>query len=117
MAETSSDLNDNIPEIPIEIVSDEEMAFIEAALASARSFSAVPVIHSPSRCSHFDINTKSIQSITILSKRRLSKCTETDIEDSGNLVITQKKCRVNESFLHRFRRKRGLSVTDVTSTV
>ncbi|KAI4322229.1 hypothetical protein L6164_021940 [Bauhinia variegata] len=121
MVETCSDFpvpknDDNVPEIPIEIVSDEEMAFIEAALASASSFYAVPATRSPTCSSQFHRNAKSIRSITVVSKRRLSKRSEPDIEDSDNLVSTQKKSRLFESFLRRFRRKRGLSVTDLTQT-
>lgn len=107
--------NDIVPEIPIEIVSEEEMALLEAALVSARaSFSAIPAI----RCSTFSFgsNARSIKSITALSKRRLSGCSEPDIEDSGGLKSAQKKTRMADSFLHRFRKK-GLSVTDITATV
>ncbi|XP_075497832.1 exonuclease V, chloroplastic-like [Primulina tabacum] len=49
-------------------------------------------------------------------------CTESvnsDIEDSGRIIGSyspNRKRRVLESFLHRFRRRRGLSVTDITST-
>lgn len=106
--------NDIVPEIPIEIVSEEEMALLEAALVSARaSFSAIPAI----RCSTFSFrsNVRSIKSITALSKRRLSGCSEPDIEDSGGLKSAQKKTRMADSFLHRFRKK-GLSVTDITAT-
>lgn len=134
----SSPLNDNnesygnVPEIPIEIVSEEEMAFIEAALASARpslsSALATVASSSSSPCSGSQsflsltqfASTRSVQAISLFSKRRLSSCTEPtsvgDIEDSGDFSNTQKKVRVTETLLHRFRRKRGLSVTDVTAT-
>lgn len=116
-----------IPEIPIEIVSDEEMALFEAALASAaRSCSSTPSfplssvsIRSPARCfSQIQGNVRSIQSITLLSKRRLSSCNGTDIEDSADLLRIQKKEKIAESLFDRFRKnkKRGLSVTDITST-
>lgn len=107
--------NDIVPEIPIEIVSEEEMALLEAALVSARaSFSAIPAIRSSTFS--FRSNVRSIKSITALSKRRLSGCSEPDIEDSGGLKSAQKKTRMADSFLHRFRKK-GLSVTDITATV
>ncbi|KAM1148982.1 hypothetical protein ACFX2B_029329 [Malus domestica] len=103
-----------VPEIPIEIVSEEEMALLEAAIVSARaSFSAIPAIRSSMLSFHG--NVRSIQSITALSKRRLSGCSEPDIEDSGGLKSAQKKTRVADSFLHRFRKK-GLYVTDITAT-
>ena len=136
-----NDINNNVP-IPIEIVSEEEMALIEAAFAlasssSARSSSLSAAIRcsslSPPSSPHFHTNALSIKSITLLSKRRLSTSTSTssgngigsgsgtgthpDIEDSPKLVTAHKKTRVPDSFLHRFRRKRGLSVTDLTATV
>ncbi|KAM7522309.1 hypothetical protein LguiA_012211 [Lonicera macranthoides] len=112
------------PQIPIEIVTDEEMALIEAAFAATRSSSsssvATSISNSSSSSSLFSstqFNTRSIRSITILSKRRLSE----DIEDFGGITVSsthkkkmKKKNRM--SFLHRFRRKRGLFVTDITST-
>ncbi|KAK9940208.1 hypothetical protein M0R45_016879 [Rubus argutus] len=97
-----------VPQIPIEIVSDEEMALLEAALVAARSsFSAIPSI----RSSH----VRSIPPITVVSKRRFSGCSGPDIEDSGGFRSTQKKTRLADSFLHRFRKK-GLAVTDFTAT-
>ncbi|KAF2300525.1 hypothetical protein GH714_013942 [Hevea brasiliensis] len=61
----------SVPNIQIEIVTEEEMAFIEAALAATRSClssSSIPAIFSPSRSSLFQNNTRSILSITSLSK-------------------------------------------------
>lgn len=90
-------------DIPIEIVSEEEMALIDSALALATTRSA----------------TRSIHSITVLSKRGLFNCS-TDIEDHGGKntnIQHQKRFRVNESLLYRFRRKRGLFVTDITASV
>ncbi|KAJ1424312.1 Exonuclease V [Sesbania bispinosa] len=121
MAQTSSDHNHNIP---IEIVSDEEMALIEAAFASASastrsSLSAICSSTPPSPSSpYFHTNALSIKSITVLSKRRLSSggtgtSTHPDIEDSPT---HKKKTTIPDSFLRRFRRNRGLSVTDLTST-
>ncbi|TKY67257.1 Exonuclease V [Spatholobus suberectus] len=107
MAEASSSSEDhNHRHIPIEIISDDEMALIEAALAfaSTRSFSAIRSSSPP----HFHANALSV---TVLSKRRLSS--GGDIED---LPTRKKKSTLSDSFLHRFRKKRGLSVTDLTST-
>ncbi|KAL1361651.1 hypothetical protein HN51_009992 [Arachis hypogaea] len=138
MAETSSEeelsvVNDNnhksTNNIPIEIVSDEEMALIEAAFAlasssSARSLSLSASIRSSSSPSPpsplLHTNALSIKSITLLAKRRLSTETSNgngngnvnhpDIED-----LLPKKTRLHDSFLHRYRRSRGLSVTDLTA--
>ncbi|KAI3450522.1 hypothetical protein Pfo_007187 [Paulownia fortunei] len=101
--------------IPIEIITEEEMALIEAAFAATAA--AMP-------STQFHRNSRSIRSITLLSKRGLSACTATgspDIEDSGRVVGSNspqknKKNRVMESFLQQFRRGRGLSVTDITGT-
>lgn len=100
-----------IPEIPIEIVSEEEMALIDAALAATRC----SLLSSVS--SHFHRNARSIQSITLLSKRRLLGCNRPDIEDFGNLGMTHKKNKVAESYLERFRKKGGLCATDITGAV
>ncbi|CAJ1979349.1 unnamed protein product [Sphenostylis stenocarpa] len=112
MAETSSSSEDyNRHHIPIEIISDDEMAFIEAALtlASTRSFSAVRS-SSSSSFSKSPLQNNAL-SITVVSKRRLSS--GSDIED---LPTCKKKHTLSDSFLRRFRNKRGLSVTDLTST-
>ncbi|KAG5578514.1 hypothetical protein H5410_058648 [Solanum commersonii] len=110
-----------VPEIPLEIISEEEMAIIEAAFAASRS-----LVKSPFRASsspaHFQNNVRSIQSITLLSKRSLSSCSSqsdslvVDVEDSGRLMSSQKRNRVVASLLSRYRRKRGLAVTDITAT-
>lgn len=130
MTESNADSTINVPEIPVEIVTDEEMALIEAALTATRSSlssSTIPAISFTAAASSSSFspllhrNARSIGSIARLSKRRLSDCTDTrpirDIEDSGELRSTQKKIGVGESLLHRFRRKKGLSVTDITGTV
>ncbi|RAL46103.1 hypothetical protein DM860_006257 [Cuscuta australis] len=103
------------PHIPVEIISDEEMALIDAALAAA-----CPSI---SCSTQLQRGVRSIHSITLLSKRRVSGCTESgssptrDIEDGGNRIVSPgKKNRLKESLLQRFRRKRGLAVTDITAT-
>lgn len=115
MAETSSSNNNNIP---IEIVSDEEMAFIEAAYASVSSSSSSSIL---SRCSSSPTRLlqnnafSNIKSITLVSKPRLSSSCAGDIEDTV-VNSSQKKPNISDSFLRRFRKKRALSVTDLTST-
>ena len=127
MADSSSGLppfndDDNthkgVPNIPVEIVSDEEMALIEAALAAAvtTARSSSSAIHPPSCSSQNLFNTRSIHSITLLSKRGLPS-SQLDIEDLCKSSSTQKKIKVNESLLQRFRRNKGLAVTDITRTV
>ncbi|KAK7262357.1 hypothetical protein RJT34_29926 [Clitoria ternatea] len=97
-------------DIPIEIVSDDEMALIEAAFALARSSSS-----SSSSSSFSAIRSSpsplSITSITLVSKRRIS----TDIEDTP-FHKNKKISTLPPSFLKRFRNNRPLSVTDLTST-
>ncbi|KAM5583995.1 exonuclease V, chloroplastic-like [Rosa sericea] len=90
-----------VPQIPIEIVSDEEMA-----LLFARSLI-------PSTVTAFPSSVRSLQyCIALLSKRSLSGCSQPGIEDSGGFnTTTQKKKKKAESFLHRFRNKKGLSAT------
>ena len=113
----SNSSNNGTIDIPIEFVSEEEMASIEAALAaSIRSSLSSSAICSTSQ-SQFQRNARSIQSITLRAKRRFSVFMEPDIEDLGSLRSNQKKSRVAESFLHRFRNKTGLFVSDITSTV
>ncbi|XP_039065994.1 exonuclease V, chloroplastic [Hibiscus syriacus] len=123
MTESSQDIpNSNsqpetIPSIPIEFVSEDEMALIEAAYAATRptlSSSISSSICSPS--SRFQTNTRTIQSIALLSKRALNGSGELDMEDSDRLKNAQKRIRVTQPFLHRFRRKRALWVTDITAT-
>ncbi|XP_016547721.1 exonuclease V, chloroplastic isoform X3 [Capsicum annuum] len=117
------------PEIPLEIISEEEMAIIEAAFAAAATRSLVSSRASASSSSassaaSFQKNVRSIKSITLLSKRSFSNssCSQSDtgvivdVEDSGRLM-TQKRNRIVDSLLHRYRRNRGLTVTDITATV
>lgn len=100
------------------------MALIEAALASATRTN-FPLTQFQKNTASPSTGIRCIKSITLLSKRRISSCTGSgsdsvgDIEDSGGGVgSTQKKrSRVKDSLLHRFRRKRGLSVTDITAVV
>ncbi|KAL5056038.1 hypothetical protein RYX36_036720 [Vicia faba] len=124
--ETSSSNNNNKKNnIPIEIVSDEEMAFIEAAYASvtsssifARSLSSCCSSSTPSSSPRLHNSSLSINSITLLSKRKISSSCGGggDIEDTLRCVDSRKKPAVSDSFLRRFRKKRALSVTDLTST-
>lgn len=89
------------PEIQIEIVSEEEMAILDAALAATRSIlpSAIRSA-SPSRMISGE-SSKTIRSISLFSKRKFSAACS-DIEDS---------------YLHRFRKNQALGVTDLTGTV
>ncbi|KAM1158900.1 hypothetical protein ACFX19_032698 [Malus domestica] len=73
-----------VPEILIEIVSEEEMALLEPTIVSAHaSVSAIPAIWSSTLSFHNSV--RSIQLITALSKKRLSGCSKPDIEDSSGL--------------------------------
>lgn len=113
----TSSLSSITPQIPIEIIPDEEMAFVEAAMAAAT--------RSITSSIQFPRNIRSVDSITLLSKRRLSSCSQresesvSDIEDLGGTAASSKKKKntITESFLNRFRRKRALGVTDLTGTV
>lgn len=103
------------PDIPIEIVSEEEMALIDAALAAPRCCSPSSSL-SLSFASQLQRNARFIHSISFLSKRSFSARTESDIEDLGHLGMTQKRNIIAKSLLDRFRKNRALSVTDVTDT-
>ncbi|KAL0875738.1 hypothetical protein Bca101_025443 [Brassica carinata] len=89
----------HVPEIPIEIISEEEMAILDAAFAATRSF-LPSAIRSAAASSPSRIIAKTARSIAMLSKRKLSACSS-DIEDS---------------LLHRFRKNQALGVTDLTGT-
>ncbi|KAL5070414.1 hypothetical protein RYX36_021301 [Vicia faba] len=113
MAGTSS-------KVPIEIVSDDEMASIDAALTSAARSSvtpaaAVPAIHSSASAPRVRRNSTTV---TVEAKKGPFTCSESDIEDIGSFVSTsrKKKSREDDTLLHRFRSKRGLFVTDITRT-
>jgi len=109
MTETLSSSEDqNRHHIPIEIISDDEMALIEAAFAFASTRSCCAIRSSTSKS---PLHNNAL-SITVASKRRLSS--GGDIED---LPTSKKKHVLPDSFLRRFRDKRGLSVTDLTSAV
>lgn len=113
----STETNSTPQGIPIEIISDQEMALIEAAFATAAR---------PSLSSSFNQSVRSLHSITLFSKRKLSGCSSSkseatqndavpDIED-GDKMKSKKIERMGGSLLYKFRRRRGLSVTDLTST-
>lgn len=115
VAESTQQLkNDDTPVIEIEIVSDEEMTLIDAAFASASRCS----LYSSSFTSQFlRQNVRSIHSITFLAKRPSPLCVSApEIEESGRFPI-QKRNRVRESLLDRYRKNRLLMVTDLTGTV
>ncbi|KAL8151053.1 hypothetical protein V2J09_020861 [Rumex salicifolius] len=110
------------PEIPVEIISDEEMAIIEAAFMAARpsivacsssSFSLLP--------SRIQRSPGSVGSLSVMSKRGYPSLagepdSVPDIEDSGQKARSpvRKKSRASQSLLDRFRRKGRLFVTDFT---
>ncbi|KAB1227014.1 Exonuclease V, chloroplastic [Morella rubra] len=71
---SESTLNNSAPEIPIEFVSEDEMALIDFALAAACS--SIPPIRSPFT---FQRHARSIQSISVLAKRSLSGLTVPDL--------------------------------------
>jgi len=110
--------NDLPNQIPVEIVSEEEMALLEAALSLAAA--ACPSSLSVSSSSRFSLLCSQLGRN---SKRALSNLARPssvgDVDDSGRLVLVspKKKCKVPETFLSRFRRRKGLYVTDVTATV
>jgi exonuclease V len=82
-----------LPELQEEIVSDEEMAIIEAALAAA---AARPLL-----------SAAAVRGAATLSCAAYS--TAGDIEDSAPPL--------RRSLLSRFRERRALAVTDITATV
>ncbi|KAK3206057.1 hypothetical protein Dsin_020103 [Dipteronia sinensis] len=105
--------------------SRSRMALIDAAFATATRCSQLSSSSAISATSSFPSSQllqrsgRSIQSITLLAKRRLSGIGgpgEPDIEDSGHFAMTQKRNRVAKSFLERFRKKKALSVTDMRGT-
>ncbi|WCJ41072.1 hypothetical protein M5689_021960 [Euphorbia peplus] len=96
-----------IPDIPIEIVSEEEMGFIEAAFAAATRSS---ISSSSPRSFLFQNNVRSIQSISFLSKRKFPAPSQIeDLAEKNNVAP-------RESFYLRYRKRSGLYVTDVTDT-
>ncbi|CAO2814434.1 unnamed protein product [Amaranthus hypochondriacus] len=109
-----TDESDLKTKIPVEIVSDEEMAFIESAFSLAAA-----ALRRPS--SSFLRSTTSLESICFASNRGFSNSVISDVEDLGQFKSPQmKKIKISDSdsdsFLSKFRKKRGLSVTDLTAT-
>ncbi|KAG6482013.1 exonuclease V, chloroplastic-like [Zingiber officinale] len=116
--------------IPVEIVSEEEMAFIEAALASTRPFLASSACPSySSRFALFSSLTSILpcSSVPPTSPGPRSFATSSDIEDTvpptspGSRSFAtssgiEDTVPPRPSLLDQFRSKRGLSVTDFTST-
>ncbi|RRT51705.1 hypothetical protein B296_00025113 [Ensete ventricosum] len=96
--------------VPVEIVSEEEMAFLEAALASTRSlFSSSPSPLFSSACSSASRFALLSPLPAVLSRscRPQSLATTPNIEDF---------VPPRSSLLRRFRFRRGLSVTDIIGT-
>lgn len=94
--------------VPVEIVTDDEMAFLEAALASAR-----PLLSSPSRLLLASSSLPLVLSPSrsqVTSIRSCSNSPVRDIEDSDQSMPPR-------SYLERFRANRALSVTDITGSV
>ncbi|KAK9168983.1 hypothetical protein Syun_001123 [Stephania yunnanensis] len=113
------------PSIPVEIITIEEMSLIESAFSAIATLSNSSrlSIFSPRKCSSsqsqlFLNPRRSIDSVSIHSKRRFSDDPHYrvggDIEDLGDKA--QKKIKLPQSLLSRFRRGRGLSVTDFTAS-
>ncbi|XP_017698165.1 exonuclease V, chloroplastic isoform X2 [Phoenix dactylifera] len=116
---TSEEQVKTIP-VPVEIVSEQEMAFIEAALASTR-----PLLSSTSSSSSLSSSPARLALVSalpsILSPLRRptgsfhsTACfrplpAPPDIEDSAGSSRPK-------SLLHQFRSRRGLTVTDITAT-
>ncbi|KAI3518638.1 hypothetical protein L1887_07444 [Cichorium endivia] len=113
-AETPQISSSSPSQIPTEIISDEEMSLIEAAFSFAVTARSTSTSLRPHR------NSPSITSVNLVSKRNSSNSSTSysvgDIEDGIGTQRVQKKKKVTESLLYRFRRKTGLFVTDITST-
>ncbi|XP_052155754.1 exonuclease V, chloroplastic [Oryza glaberrima] len=93
---TASEIGD----LPVEIVSDEEMALIEAALSAAAAASR-PVLSSAA----------ARRAVQLSSCAAYSAASGGDIEDSPPLPTPRRG-----SLLARFRDRRALAVTDITAT-
>ncbi|KAG9454333.1 hypothetical protein H6P81_007237 [Aristolochia fimbriata] len=94
-------------EIPTEIVSEAEMALIEAALAAAVRSSAPAALSSSSSPIR-----RSFPSGRVLSGCSSSQAAR-DIEDLS--LPAPKRAKAAESLFKRFRKRRGLMVTDITA--
>ena len=91
--------------LPVEIINDEDMAFINAAFSLASPRSSSSTFSLLSSC-------KSLREFS-------SSMVCCDVEDLGHIKSPRKKkIKVSHSLLIRFRKNdRGLSVTDFTSTI
>ncbi|CAD5326823.1 hypothetical protein AtNW77_Chr4g0273551 [Arabidopsis thaliana] len=88
------------PRSQSEIISEEEIGILGAALAASRSIRP-SVIRSVSPSQMIAGGSpKTIRSITLFSKRKLLACSY-----------------IEESYLHQFRRNQSLGVTDLTGNV
>ncbi|KAK6926826.1 Exonuclease V [Dillenia turbinata] len=109
-SETSNSNNNNTNNV--NVVSSIPFEILSVSSSSSSSLSSSSLLHA---------NARSVESISILSKRRLSGCNQTspvrDIEDSvpqcRGSPNKKKKGRLTESLLHRFRRRRVLSPTSL----
>ncbi|KAH7677806.1 Exonuclease V protein [Dioscorea alata] len=102
---TSTSTSNGVPiQVPLEIITEEEMAFLEAALSSA-----LPL--SPPRCSSTSslFRVAAISSLSSSPKSQSQPLRSPDIEDSTPPAPFG-------SLLHRFRSRRALAVTDITGS-
>lgn len=122
--EEAAESNPNHNHIPLEIVSEDEMALIEAALSAAAAAAAVRIPSSSS--SLLSVSRSLKRTITSPLKRTLACCSNAgtpseEIEDLGdNSHMKEKKKKSGEgltSLYLKFRNRRGLSVTDITRSV
>ncbi|XP_071736235.1 exonuclease V, chloroplastic [Rutidosis leptorrhynchoides] len=104
--------------IPIEIVSDEEMLLIEAAFSFAFQSNSKLI----NNFNNINNNSCSSSSSSSAYKNRSYCSIVGDIEDGIGIRSTQTRIqnqlqkKEDFSLLNRFRKKTGLSVTDITST-
>lgn len=121
--EEAAESSPNHNHIPLEIVSEDEMALIEAALSAAAAAAAVRI---PSSSSPLLSVSRSLKStITSPLKRTLTCCSNPgtpseEIEDLGDNSHMKEKKKSGEgltSLYLKFRNRRGLSVTDITRSV
>lgn len=104
------------PAIPIEIVTEEEMALIELALSAA----AASLPRPPKLLSLLPSSARGPAISGFRPRRRFSVSSSSgassdDIEDSGG--AGPKEGGRPSSLLERFRSRRGLAVTDITASV
>nr|XP_018682719.1 PREDICTED: exonuclease V, chloroplastic isoform X3 [Musa acuminata subsp. malaccensis] len=96
--------------VPVEIVSEEEMAFLEAALASTRSvLSSSPSPFFSSACS----SASRFALLSPLPSGLSHSCRPQSLATTPNI---EDFVPPRSSLLRRFRSRRGLSVTDIIGT-